>query len=57
MQRANRYFASSDKFTARKFHILREARKFRFLQAIDKFCPSKAALNFKISPPQNGRSY
>ncbi|WP_298105647.1 hypothetical protein [uncultured Campylobacter sp.] len=48
MQRVSHCFASSDKFTA---------RKFRFLQAIDKFCPSQATLNFKISPPQNGRSY
>jgi len=39
LRRANHYFASSDKFTACKFHILREARKFRL---------SQAALNFKI---------
>ncbi|WP_297923342.1 hypothetical protein [uncultured Campylobacter sp.] len=42
------YFADEAKFTA---------SKFRFLQAIDEFCPLQAALNFKISPPQNGRSY
>ncbi|AKT92142.1 hypothetical protein CGRAC_0687 [Campylobacter gracilis] len=57
LRRANHYFAEKAKFTARKFHILREARKFRFLEAIDKFCPLQAALNFKILPPQNGHSY
>ena len=51
------HFASSDKFTARKFHFLQEARKFRPLQMIAKFRLSQAALNFKISPRQNGRSY
>ncbi|WP_297943092.1 hypothetical protein [uncultured Campylobacter sp.] len=49
------------RFTANKPHFADEAkftaRKFRFLQATGKFHPLQAALNFKISLPQNGHSY